>query len=896
MLEDGNRVKTWRFNKNLNQPLAEVIMRKITPYIDMRVKVVYSFACTIYEAGGGTAPYHKSKGSEGSLTSLADIEAFIEKCEMQEPLLGCGPLPDWLRGKRCIYSFDKEDERTDNLCIWRYLVVHSREDKKQKEKYITRPALALAREYYNNPKLKREEVRATKLVDFEGIAKRFKINIRVFEPKTNSEKAPWRLVYGQNQNKKDLDTINLGMLDGHCFYIKKIDVLTQHWECEACKQRFNRAENLTRHKKNECEGKKPTIICKDGYEPQTRTVYEYHGCKWHRCPCQGTNTNKYRYTATKSKEEGIRKLGYNLVTVWECESPPKARRYVKKKFRPYPHYIVFDFEALMLPLNQRQTSDLTYISEHVPVSVAIHDSLNWDPTFLEHDDPKILVERFAEQLEKRHAIIVKYVERMYPRPDDFDMLPDKTQKAWNEGVNQVAVIGFNSGKYDLNMIKRYFVDQIVRDDSEKINVAKKDNDYMFLTTSRFKFLDIKNFLAPGLSYDRWCKSLDCKLEKLVFPYEWLTSYDKLTHVGPVAYEHFYSSLSGKNALSLDGHETFRAEFYKRGCVTMMDWLREYNLADVEPFIEAVDKTRLQYYDDEIDILKDAVSIPGVSMRYVLNKSLRLNPKLELYTPGEPCKHKCKVDCYQRSCKACKKVQKACTECTKNEAYELLQTGMVGGPAIVFCRYHERDVTGIRSHIYGRNSKKCKTILGYDANMLYPSTLIFYFPCGKERLIKIKSPTAEHEIRLLAEGVQGDSLFGFAQVDIEVPKELYDKFSEMAPLFVVKEIPDDQIPEHMHKYLKATGRKRVRGTRKLLGLMKAKKILLYTPVLKWYLDHGLQVTAFYQFIEYERGKPFSWFPEEIADARRQADKDPDKRIAGDTAKQKGNSFHGKTIED
>ncbi|XP_057292550.1 uncharacterized protein LOC130621260 [Hydractinia symbiolongicarpus] len=574
----------------------------------------------------------------------------------------------------------------------------------------------------------------------------------------------------------------------------------------------------------------------------------------------------------------------------------QVQRYFKKEFRPYPHYIVFDFEALLLPLNQRQTSDLTYISEHVPVSVAIHDSLNGDPTFLEHDDLKILVERFVEQLEKRHALIVKEVERMYPRPDDFDMLPDKTQKAWNEWVNQVAVIGFNSGKYDLNMIKRYFVDQIAKDDSKKIKVAKKDNDYMFLTTSRFKFLDIKNFIAPGMSYDEWCKSLDCKLKKLVFPYEWLTSYDKLNHVGPVAYEHFYSSLIGKNTLSPKEYETFRAEFYKRGCVTMMDWLREYNLADVEPFIEAVDRTRLQYYDDEIDILKDAVSIPGVSMRYVLNKSLRLNPKLELYAPGEPCKHKCNKDCYQGSCKACKKVQKACTECTKNEAYELLQTGMVGGPAIVFCRYHERDVTGIRSHIYGRNSKKCKTILGYDANILYPSTLMQDFPCGKRKLIKIKTPTVKHNLELLTQGVQNGSLFGFAQVDIELLKELYEKFSEMPPLFVVKEIPDDQIPEHMQEYLKATGQKRVQGTRKLLGLMKAKKILLYTPVLKWYLDHGLKVTAFHQFIKYKRGKPFAWFPKEIADARRQADKDPDKRIAGDTAKLKGNSFYGKMIED
>ncbi len=235
------------------------------------------------------------------------------------------------------------------------------------------------------------------------------------------------------------------------------------------------------------------------------------------------------------------------------------------------------------------------------------------------------------------------------------------------------------------------------------------------------------------------------------------------------------------------------------------------------------------------------------------------------------------------------------ECTKNEAYELLQTGMVGGPAIVFCRYHERDVTGIRSHVYPE-PKTCKTVLGLDANMLYPSTLMQDFPCGKEKLFKVPTPESTHNLEVLTRGVQNGSLFGFAQVDIEIPEDLFEKFSEMSPLFVVQEIPNDQIPEHMHEYLRATGRKRIPGTRKLCGLMKAKKILLYTPLLKWYLDHGLKVTAFHQFLRYKRGKPFAWFPEEVADARRQADKDPDKRIVGDTAKLKANSFYGKMIED
>ena len=54
---------------------------------------------------------------------------------------------------------------------------------------------------------------------------------------------------------------------------------------------------------------------------------------------------------------------------------------------------------------------------------------------------------------------------------------------------------------------------------------------------------------------------------------------------------------------------------------------------------------------------------------------------------------------------------------------------------------------------------------------------------------------------------------------------------MPPLFVVQEIPDCAIPEEMKIYKEKTERKTVKGTKKLLGVMNAKKILLYTPVLK-----------------------------------------------------------------
>ena len=62
---------------------------------------------------------------------------------------------------------------------------------------------------------------------------------------------------------------------------------------------------------------------------------------------------------------------------------------------------------------------------------------------------------------------------------------------------------------------------------------------------------------------------------------------------------------------------------------MGDWLRAYNVAEVLPFNEVFTKMTGQYYPAKIDVCKDAVSIPGISMIYVLNKSLEKNKKLEL---------------------------------------------------------------------------------------------------------------------------------------------------------------------------------------------------------------------------------------------------------------------------
>ena len=124
------------------------------------------------------------------------------------------------------------------------------------------------------------------------------------------------------------------------------------------------------------------------------------------------------------------------------------------------------------------------------------------------------------------------------------------------------------------------------------------------------------------------------------------------------------------------------------------------------------------------------------------------------------------------------------------------------------------------------------------------------PCGKEEFVKIEGLSNPELIDKLCKDILNDELFGFLQVDIHIPDNLKEKFSEFSPLFVVDIIPEIVISKYMKDYQKRTGRKTFQNSRRLLGVKRAEKILLYMPVLKWYLNHGIKVTGIYKYLKYE----------------------------------------------
>ena len=167
------------------------------------------------------------------------------------------------------------------------------------------------------------------------------------------------------------------------------------------------------------------------------------------------------------------------------------------------------------------------------------------------------------------------------------------------------------------------------------------------------------------------------------------------------------------------------------------------------------------------------------------------------------------------------------------------------------------------------------------------------PCGKE-LVR----TFENSVgvaRYLTQKIKNNEWFGFTEVNIHIPQELHGKFEEMCPFLLNKEVPEEAVPKSMLDYLKETGRSRIES-KKLLGCLYAEKILLYEPLLKWYLDHGAQTTAVYRTIEYKRQKVFGWFVDEVTEARRSGgDKEKSKALLADIFKLLGNSGYGKLIE-
>ncbi|ELT89960.1 hypothetical protein CAPTEDRAFT_198376 [Capitella teleta] len=259
----------------------------------------------------------------------------------------------------------------------------------------------------------------------------------------------------------------------------------------------------------------------------------------------------------------------------------------------YPYRITYDFECMFkyddVPLRSENTE---WRAKHIPVSVSLcsnvesfrepkcflserHDT---DATALIHSMIKYMldIQEEASRLlhEKYSAVLDRLdMELCAVNHDSNKKLASflKSLKAkFDRFLSEMIVVGFNSGKYDLNVIKKQLVGAFAALNEKVIFVVRKNNNYVCIKTHNLKILDIVNYLAPGFSYAKYLKAFNCSVMKGYFPYEWLDSYDKFAETSLPPKSAFYSTLT-KTGISDEGYNYCKDVWEKNGMSTFPDF-------------------------------------------------------------------------------------------------------------------------------------------------------------------------------------------------------------------------------------------------------------------------------------------------------------------------------------
>lgn len=724
----------------------------------------------------------------------------------------------------------------DNLCLFRSLAIHKYKVRPDRS---TKKAKDLFYEFYGTKYNNEYNGFGDNLI--YKLEEHFNIAINTYSYDATDKTVSLEHL-SQSNSKEEMSLLSL---DNHVAYIKDISHFLESFKCPRCQSLYKTNVILQRHMKT-CDA-----LCKHkfvgGYYENRKTVFE-------------------------------------KMQIWGIDIQG-----VKDVFHDY--YAVFDFECFLkqIEIIRKSTS---YKCEHVPSSVSVCSNV---PGYTEpkciidfDGDVQKFINEWIEYLMKIAKKSEKKMKRkfniLYERLEHLqETIEPKKRKCIGGLVRELdsfceclPVLGFNSGHYDLPAIKKYLFNALEKFEEEEEEdedgekevdsrsfVIPKGSGYMAISTKHMKFLDITNYLSPGFDYDTFIKAYECEFTKGYFPYEWFDGRDKLMKTKFPKHKDFYSGLKGRNITKEEYEECVKVwnslEKDKDGKTYFHQFLKHYNDLDVVPFVEAIGKMFDFYRNRGVDMFQDGVSVPGLSLRMAF-AGMKEDVKFSLFEEKD------------------------------KEYYYDMRNNIVGGPSIIFNRHQEAGKTKIRKYIQKNgewvlnpNAKTTQSILGLDANALYLWASMQEMPGGDYKI---------HET-LSIEDVMNDKFFGFVMCDIYTPDHLKDYFSVLPPIFKNSEIEAKDVGEHMQEYMNATGCKIGKG-RKLISSYIGDHILLYTPLIKWYIKMGLVVKKIYYGLEYIHPSAcFKEFGEQISDSRRNADKDPSKKIIAETDKLTGNSFYGKT---
>ena len=593
--------------------------------------------------------------------------------------LGCTELveaPSYLVKKKSVkLLLINENTRqpfNDNLCLFRCLATY----KKLSEDYV--------HQYYR-------EWRDLKNItgDFPGVTieeipeleKYFEINMHIFHLDETDHATT---LYASTQSFKD--DLYMNAWDNHLMLISNLEQFCNKYSCSNCSQLFNRIDNYQRH----------VATCKGGH-----TLLKFPG--------------KY-YKDDKTIFDKLEEFGIKI------EDPY------------FEYFALYDYEAMLKPVQ----GDKKWTAEHEAISVSVCSNVPGftSPKCFINSNLRKLIEMKISYLNEIQNAASAYTAIKWSVPSnelsciiqrheqlEYGMVEslEKLRSEFDRYITQLPVVGYNSSKYDLNLIKKSLADALDLD--KEGYVIKKQNAYTSIGTSNFKFIDANNFVAPGTSYDKFLKSYHCSQQKSYFPYEWFDDESKLDEPKLPDYNAFYSKLKGKNISSEDSEE-HGLEIYKQlqkiwidnGMCTFRDWLIYYNNLDVKPFVEALSKMHSFYKAKRVDVFKQTISVPGIARILLFRAARTANASFPLFNK-------------------------------KNEdLYRTVKRNIVGGPSIIFQRHMKAGETKIRNGL-----KTCQSVVGYDCNALYLWALSQDMPVGAfiRRREETKFKAEKYEFYMMA---------------------------------------------------------------------------------------------------------------------------------------------------
>ena len=108
--------------------------------------------------------------------------------------------------------------------------------------------------------------------------------------------------------------------------------------------------------------------------------------------------------------------------------------------------------------------------------------------------------------------------------------------------------GFNSAKYDINLIKSYLLPIFIIERSMEPTVIKKANQFVSFKFVDVQLLGIMNFLGGATSVDSFLKAYKASETIGFFPYEWFDCPQKMNNGDFLSYDIYLSKLRNVNPL------------------------------------------------------------------------------------------------------------------------------------------------------------------------------------------------------------------------------------------------------------------------------------------------------------------------------------------------------------